>query len=99
MSSIPSNVHPNNVWMGSTRLYVSQPVSLWNGTNASDSAWPGWRRAGQGQTSPRGMSSSVSLEGQMGERPSMRTVHSAAMCTRREALSNLDCASRKSVYV
>ena len=34
MSSRPSNFHPNIFSIGSMRLYVVQPVSLWNGTSS-----------------------------------------------------------------
>lgn len=40
MSSRPSNFHPNIFSIGSMRLYVVQPVSLWNGTSSSPSPSP-----------------------------------------------------------
>ena len=99
ISSTPSTDHPISLCTGSTRLYAIHPVSLWNGTYDSHSGRSGWETAsaGQGQTSPRETPSSVCREGQMGERPSMRTVQRAAMWRYRVGPCNLDCPSRKSM--
>jgi len=108
MSSRPSNFHPNIFSIGSMRLYVVHPVSLWNGTSSS----PGLRlsaaaagegacafsSASHGQTSPRGTPpNEVRSCGQIGARPETRTCQRAARGTRRLGPSAMDSDSRKSV--
>ena len=103
MSSRPSNFHPNIFSIGSTRLYVVQPVSLWNGTSSSPSpttaaAWI--FSASHGQTSPSGTPPSVVRSvGQIDARPETRTCQRAARGTRRLDPSAMDSDSRKSVVV
>jgi hypothetical protein len=101
MSSRPSNFHPNIFSIGSTRLYVVQPVSLWNGTSSSPStsAFAAWIfSASHGQTSPRGTPPRVVRSvGQIGARPDTRTCQRAARGTRRLDPSAMDSDSRKSV--
>lgn len=106
MSSRPSNFHPNTFSIGSMRLYVVHPVSLWNGTSSS----PGLRlklvlsagvsafSASHGQTSPRGTPPRVVRSwGQIGPRPETRTCQRDARGTRRVGPSAMDSDSRKSV--
>jgi hypothetical protein len=101
MSSRPSNFHPNIFSIGSTRLYVVQPVSLWNGTSSSpsptaDAAWI--FNASHGQTSPSGTPPSVVRSvGQIDARPETRTCQRAARGTRRLDPSAMDSDSRKSI--
>jgi hypothetical protein len=103
MSSRPSNFHPNIFSIGSTRLYVVQPVSLWNGTSSSPSptAAAAWIfSASHGQTSPSGTPPSVVRSvGQIDARPETRTCQKAARGTRRLDPSAMDSDSRKSVVV
>jgi hypothetical protein len=101
MSSRPSNFHPNIFSIGSTRLYVVQPVSLWNGTSSSPSptAAAAWTfSASHGQTSPSGTPpSEVRSVGQIDARPETRICQRAARGTRRLDPSAMDSDSRKSV--
>ena len=101
MSSRPSNFHPNIFSIGSMRLYVVQPVSLWNGTSSSPSAsaFAAWIfSASHGQTSPRGTPPRVVRSvGQIGVRPDTRRCQRAARGTRRLDPSAMDSDSRKSV--
>ena len=103
MSSRPSNFHPNIFSIGSTRLYVVQPVSLWNGTSSSPSptAAAAWIfSASHGQTSPSGTPPSVVRSvGQIDARPETRTCQRAARGMRRLDPSAMDSDSRKSVVV
>lgn len=97
MNSIPSTFHPRILCMGSTRLYVIHPVSLWNGTSSSPSAIAVGFRASQGHTSPSETPpNDVRVFGQMGARPSMSADHSENMCTFRVDPSGFDSDSRKS---
>jgi hypothetical protein len=85
------------------RLYVVQPVSLWNGTSSYPTLPPSpsaaWIfSASHGQTSPRGTPPRVvRSEGQIGVRPDTRTCQKAARGTRRLDPSAMDSDSRKSV--
>ena len=104
MSSRPSNFHPNTFSIGSMRLYVVHPVSLWNGTSSFPelglvlSASACSLSASHGQTSPRGTPPRVVRSwGQMGARPETRTCQRAARGTRRVGPSAMDSDSRKSV--
>lgn len=106
MSSRPSNLHPNVFSIGSTRLYVVHPVSLWKGTSSSPvpsscvAACACSFSASHGQTSPRGTPPRVVRSwGQIGARPVMRRCQRAARGTRRVAPSAMDSDSRKSVVV
>jgi hypothetical protein len=103
MSSRPSNFHPNIFSIGSMRLYVVQPVSLWNGTSSSPSptAAAAWIfSASHGQTSPSGTPPSVVRSvGQIDARPETRTCQRAARGMRRLDPSAMDSDSRKSVVV
>jgi hypothetical protein len=85
------------------RLYVVQPVSLWNGTSSSPSptAAAAWVfSASHGQTSPSGTPPSVVRSvGQIDARPTTRTCQKAARGTRRLDPSVMDSDSRKSVVV
>jgi len=82
MSSRPSNFHPNIFSIGSIRLYVVQPVSLWNGTSSSPSAAALLFSASHGHTSPRGTPPSVVRSvGHIGVRPEMRTCQRTARGT------------------
>jgi hypothetical protein len=99
MSSRPSNFHPNIFSIGSIRLYVVQPVSLWNGTSSSPSAAPLLFSASHGHTSPRGTPPSVVRSvGHIGVRPEMRTCQRAARGMRRVCPSTIDSDLRKSVF-
>lgn len=83
--------------MGSTRLYVIHPVSLWNGTSSSPSATAVGFSASQGHTSPSEIPPSVvRVLGQMGARPSMSADHSENIWTFRVDPSGFDSDSRKS---
>ena len=95
-SSTPSNFHPRITSMGSMRLYVSHPVSLWNGTKSSPSTWPGCFSAVHGQTSPRGTPPKLSLAGQIAVSPSINADHNENMWTCRVNDWSLDSFSRKS---
>ena len=97
ISSRPSNLHPNIFSIGSTRLYVVHPVSLWKGTSSSPvpSACACAFSASHGQTSPRGTPLRVVRSwGQIGVRPVIRTCQRAARGTQRVAPSAMDSDSR-----
>ena len=100
MSSIPSNFQPNMFSIGSSRLYVVQPVSLWNGTKSS----PSWNvpvgnelfSEAQGQTSPSEIPASVKRDGQITESPVISACQRAAIGTTVFPSNTFDSFSRKS---
>lgn len=83
--------------MGSIRLYVIHPVSLWNGTKSSPSALDDDFKAPHGQTSPRETPPSVvRVAGQIGESPSIRAAQRGLILTRTAGPSLIDVVARKS---
>lgn len=97
ISSIPLNLHLRIFSMGSIRLYVIHPVSLWNGTKSSPSACPSVVSTEHGHTSPSCTSPIECLAGHIGAKPSSKTPHSDEIWTHRDEPSNFDSDSRKSV--
>jgi hypothetical protein len=83
MSSIPSNFQPNTFSIGSSRLYVVQPVSLWNGTKSSPSLNVSFGNEFlsevHGQTSPSDIPASDKRDGQMTESPVIRACQRAGL--------------------
>jgi len=100
MSSIPSNLQPNIFSIGSSRLYVVQPVSLWNGTKSSPSSNASlgneFLSEVHGQTSPSEVPASVKRDGQMVESPVIRPCQRAAIGTTVFPSNVFDSFSKKS---
>ena len=100
MSSIPSNFQPNIFSMGSIKLYVVQPVSLWNGTKSSPSSnlsfGSEFLSEVHGHTSPSDIPTSDKRDGQMTESPVIRACHRATIGTTVFPSNTLDSFSRKS---
>jgi hypothetical protein len=85
--------------MGSNRLYVVQPVSLWNGTKSSPSdASLGNELLSEvhGQTSPSEIPASDKRDGQITESPMIRACQRAAIGTTVFPSNTFDSFSRKS---
>jgi hypothetical protein len=100
ISSIPSNFQPNIFSIGSSRLYVVQPVSLWNGTKSFPSSelssGSEFLSEVHGQTSPSETPASDKRDGQITESPVMRACQRAATGTTVFPSSTFDSFSRKS---
>lgn len=100
MSSIPSNFQPNIFSIGSSRLYVVQPVSLWNGTKSSPSSNPSlgneFLSEVHGHTSPSETPASDRRDGQITESPVIRRCQRAAIGTTVFPSNTFDSFSKKS---